>query len=578
MARISGWPTLISKLYFLHYNSISQQLVMESTSNESRVILALQALRNDPKLSVRKASTIYNTPRTTLRRRQAGKPSQAETTVKTRKLSNLEEETIVQRVLKLDSQGFPVRISGVEDMANQLRRDRDASPVGKKWTTNFIRRQPALRTRQTRSYDNQRALCEDPEKIQGWFRLVANFIAKFGIHVEDIYNFDETGFLMGIIGTTTVVTSSDRTTRPKLVQPGNREWVTVIQSINSQGWAISPFVIFKGQWHLASWYEKAQLPYGWRIAVSENGWTTNEVTLEWLKHFDKCTCTKTVGTYRLLILDGHESHHSAAFEEYCRTNNILALCMPPHSSHLLQPLDVGCFGPLKKAYSRQIENIVRTRITHISKEAFIPAFIEAFKAAMTKENIQGGFRGAGLVPYNPEVVMSQLDIRLSTPILENSRPTTSHSWVSKTPQNTKDASCQTTLIKHKIVQHQNSSPTPILNALDLFAKGTAKVMQENILLRTELEQAQKANNELSRRRRTKRQMIQQGGTLDLQDIYELETQNDVQRQILREEGQSKGKKRLSKSHDRRCGGCGETGHNKRTCQGNRATSYNFENV
>lgn len=454
----------------------------------------------------------------TLTRRQKGKPSRAETTVKTQKLSNLEENTIVQRVLKLDSQGFPVRISSVEDMANQLLRERDASLVGQNWSSNFIRRQPELQTRQTRSYDNQRALCENPEKIQAWFRLVANFIAKFGIQVEDIYNFDETGFLMGILRTTTVVTSSDRTTKPKLVQPSNREQVTVIQGVNSQGWAVPPFIVFKGKWHLASWYEKEHFLASQRIAVSKNGWTTNEVTLDWLKHFEKFTRPKTVGTYRLLVLDGHESHHSAAFEEYCRTNNILTLCMLAHSSHLLQPLDVGCFGPLKKAYSRQIENLVRTRITYISKEAFIPTFVEAFKATITKENIQRGFRGAGLVPYDPEVVISQLDIRLFTPTPKISRPTTSHSWVSKTPQTTKDASSQTTLIKQRIVRHQSSSPTPILDALDLFAKGTAKVMQENVLLKTELERVQKANDELSRRRRTKRQMIQQGETLNLQDI------------------------------------------------------------
>jgi hypothetical protein len=220
-------------------------------------------------------------------------------------------------------------------MANQLLRERDASPFGRNWSSNFIRRQPELQTRQTRSYDNQRALCEDPVKIQGWFRLVANFTAKFGIRVEDIYNFDETGFLMGVLGTTTVVTSSDRTTKPKLVQPGTREGVTVIQGINSQGWSIPPFIIFKGQWHLASWYKKEHFPTNWRVAVSENGWTTNEVTLEWLKHFEKFSCTKTVSSYRLLILDGHESHHSAAFEEYCCTHNILTVCMPPHLSHLL---------------------------------------------------------------------------------------------------------------------------------------------------------------------------------------------------------------------------------------------------
>jgi DDE superfamily endonuclease/helix-turn-helix, Psq domain len=551
---------------------------METPSKERLMILALQALQNDPKLSIRKAAQIYKVSYVTLSRRRKGKHSRAEITVKSRKLSNLEERTIIQRVLKLESQGFPVRISGVEDMANLLRRERDASPVGKNWAENFIRRQPELQTQKTRSYDNQRALCEDPEKIQDWFRLVANFIAKYGICVEDIYNFDETGFLMGILSTTTVVTSSDRTTKPKLVQPGNREWVTVIQGVNSQGWAVPPFLVFKGKWHLASWYEEEHFPAGWRVAVSKNGWTTNELTLEWLKHFEKFTCTKTVGTYRLLVLDGHESHHSAEFEEYCCTNNILTLCMPAHSSHLLQPLDIGCFGPLKKAYSRQIENFVRTGITHISKEAFIPAFIEAFRATITKENIQGGFKGAGLVPYNPEVVISQLDIRLSTPTPENSRPTTSYSWVSKTPQTTKDASSQTTLIKQRIVRHQSSSPTPILDAIDLLTKGTAKVMQENILLRTELERVLKANNELSRRRRTKRQLVQEGGTLDLQEFQELETQTDVQGQILKEERQNRGRKRQGESHDRRCRGCGKTGHNKRTCQADRAALYNSNDL
>jgi hypothetical protein len=163
-------------------------------------------------------------------------------------------------------------------------------------------------------------------KIQAWFRLVENFIAKYGIRVKDIYNFDETGFLMGQIGTTLVVTSSDHTTRPKLHQPGNREWVTVIQGVNSQGWTIPPYIIFKGKNLLDSWFDREQFPAGWRISVSENGWTDNQRTLEWLEHFDKHTRTKTAGKFRLLILDGHESHVSAKFQEYSHTNNIFTLC------------------------------------------------------------------------------------------------------------------------------------------------------------------------------------------------------------------------------------------------------------
>jgi hypothetical protein len=79
--------------------------------------------------------------------------------------------------------------------------------------------------------------------------------------------------------------------------------------------------------------------------------------------------------------------------------------MPPHSSHLLQPLDVGCFGPLKKASSREIEQLVKCSITHISKTEFLPAFHAAFQATMTKSNIEGSFRRAGLVPLNAENVI-----------------------------------------------------------------------------------------------------------------------------------------------------------------------------
>jgi hypothetical protein len=62
---------------------------------------------------------------------------------------------------------------------------------------------------------------------------VHNTITKYGICDVDIYNFDETGFMMGVISTAMVVTSSDGRAKAKKVQPGNREWVTVIQGVSS---------------------------------------------------------------------------------------------------------------------------------------------------------------------------------------------------------------------------------------------------------------------------------------------------------------------------------------------------------
>jgi hypothetical protein len=194
------------------------------------------------------------------------------------------------------------------------------------------------------------------------------------------------------------------------VQPGNREWITVIQAINAEGRAIAPFIVGAGQYHLANWYRESNLPGDWAITTTQNGWTDNETGLEWLKHFDRCTAKRSNSRYRLLILDGHESHHSVDFERYCKGNKIITLCMPPHSSHLLQPLDVGCFSLLKKAYGREIEHLIRCSITHVSKIEFFPAFYAAFQATMTERNIKAAFRGAGLVPLDPESVVSKLDV------------------------------------------------------------------------------------------------------------------------------------------------------------------------
>jgi hypothetical protein len=98
--------------------------------------------------------------------------------------------------------------------------------------------------------------------------------------------------------------------------------------------------------------------------------------------------------------------------------------MPPHSSHLLQPLDVGCFGPLKKAYGDQIQQLMKCFVHHITKLEFLLAFKAAFLQALRAENIQGGFQGSSLVPFNPEAVLLKLNIRLKIPTPPPIKPAT----------------------------------------------------------------------------------------------------------------------------------------------------------
>jgi hypothetical protein len=363
----------------------------QSSYTERDIQNALRAIQQDANLSIKRAAQLYNVPRTTLSNRRAGTPSRRDYTPKTMSLTLREEEAIVQYILDLGARGFPPQLAAVKDMADSLRAERGQKLVGRNWAANFVKRKPELQVKFNRKYDYKRALCEDSEAISGWFRLVENMKAKHGILDQDTYNFDESGFMMGVISTGAVVTGREHRGRPKGLQPGNREWTTVIQGICATGWALPPYIIFPGKHHLSAWYKDDTIPSNWVIQLTENGWTNNQVGLEWLKHFDAHTKKRTVGTVRLLIMDSHESHDSLPFQQYCKENKIITLCMPPHLSHLLQPLDVGCFAPLKVAYGRQVEHLMRNRITHITKLEFLPCFKQAFFDTFRESVVQSGF-------------------------------------------------------------------------------------------------------------------------------------------------------------------------------------------
>lgn len=138
----------------------------------------------------------------------------------------------------------------------------------------------------------------------------------------------------------------------------------------------------------------------WRFEVSPNGWTSDEIGLRWLeKLFIPSTFSRLKGRYRLLILDGHGSHLTPKFDDLCEKNNIIPICMPAYSSHLLQPLDVGCFAVLKRSYGRMVEMKMRTGINYIDKLDFLEAYPSARAEAFRFDTIINSFRATGLVPF-----------------------------------------------------------------------------------------------------------------------------------------------------------------------------------
>ena len=494
----------------------------EKPQKAGRMVLAAQAFRRGQISSIQAAANLYNVPRTSLSHHLRGRVPRVDSYANGHKLTQTEEQTLLNWVLDMDSRGYPPRISAVGDAAKILLEQRvgASAKIGVNWAQRFIKRQPQLSSKYTRAYDYQRAQCEDPEKLRAWFRLVTNMINKYGIVEDDIYNFDEVGYAMGLIGTTRVVTNSDRRGRPVTLQPGDREWVTSIECINSCGWALPPMLIFAGKVHISTWYQNAEIPRDWVIALSDNGWTNDDLGLQWVRTvFDPITTSRTVGTHRLLILDGHGSHGTPEFDAFCKEKNIITLCMPAHSSHLLQPLDVGCFSPLKSAYRRLVANGARVGINHVDKSEFLSIYTRARTETLSASNIRSGFRATGLIPLNAEEVLARLQITVQTPT-PPPPPIIPMQWEAETPHNLTELRQQTMLLQG-LLRGSHSPPSPTIRAVNQVVKGCQLAMHGAALLASENEQLRIANARQKAKRGGKRAFIATGGILTMEEGADL---------------------------------------------------------
>jgi hypothetical protein len=419
----------------------------------------------------------------------------------------------------MERRGYPPHIVDVRRMAEALliRRDASTQPptIGKNWIYKWIKKHPQLDARLARTLDSQRAKNEDPKVIKEWFERVQNTQQEYGITDDDTHNFDETGFAMRIatLDSSKVVTTAS-VGRATVIQPGDRKWTTVIESINGRGRTIPPFVIVKGKVHLSTWYSQ-DLPPDWKIAVSDNGWTNDQLGLEWIKHFDTHTKSYVTGTHRLLILDGHGSHATPEFDQYCADNCIITLCMPSHTSHLLQPLDVGCFGPLKIAYSQLIQNLARQGIFHVDKSDFLTMYKKARTTVFSEQNIKSSFRATGLIPYNPERVLSSLTITKtpSSPLTSYGAASASSPWQLETPKTVADLAKQVQLLQDTL-QRQSQSPTEPLSKV---VKGCQLAMTGAILLAQENQKLRASNKYLQRKKQQRRRYIQHEGILEVEE-------------------------------------------------------------
>ena len=150
-------------------------------------------------------------------------------------------------------------------------------------------------------------------------------------------------------------------------QDGSREFISLLACICADGTALSPALIYQGVSNdlQSSWIDDLDEQDQAYFTVSSNEWINNELDLTWLWRFDRDTQHKD-NKRRLLIVDGHSSHLNMTFLKLADSLRILILVLPSHTTHRLQSLDVGLFGPLTKAYIKRLDVYIHEGLRWVS--------------------------------------------------------------------------------------------------------------------------------------------------------------------------------------------------------------------
>jgi hypothetical protein len=263
--------------------------------------------------------------------------------------------------------------------------------------------------------DRNRHKADNMDSYSRYFALLHAKIRQYNVDARYIYNMDEKGFLIGVTSRQKRVFSKQLWEQKKVtasIQDGNREWITILATVCADGSWLDPGVIFEGKGALCDAWLQALEPgkHQMFFATSPSGWSNNDIGLAWLEQvFDRHTKLKARSSYRILIVDGHGSHLTQAFLDYCLSNKILLCVLPPHSTHSLQPLDVVLFSPLSTAYSTKLAQLLYCSkgLVPVKKSDFLELFWASYTTSFTSKNILKAFKATGVEPRDASVVLQR---------------------------------------------------------------------------------------------------------------------------------------------------------------------------
>lgn len=386
---------------------------MPSLSNEARYWGAVRDVKLG--MGVRPAARKWAVSRTTLQRRLDGIPTRKETNRNLQTLSPYLEGQLAYWAVGQARLGYAPSLVKFRSIANAMLSSTGVlKRVSHVWHRGFFQRNPTVETARSHIISYLKVNGATAENINLFFnRLEVPQVAH--IPIERWYNADEMGVGQGVGDDHWIICEvATRLALKKDIEKG--EWITVLECISADGHALPPLVILKGKDVQHQWFPRRNLGLwdDWLFRASPKGWTSNEIALDWLEGVFIPHVRRQHGNrWVVLICDGHDSHTNDTFLATCLLNKIWLIFYEPHCSHVVQALDVGVFGPLKKRLRKHLRESLCMELGILPlKEDLIKALRSARLEVLVPRVIKKAWATAGIFPRDRSKPLSSKYVML----------------------------------------------------------------------------------------------------------------------------------------------------------------------
>ena len=278
----------------------------------------------------------------------------------------------------------------------------DKASAGKKWLRAFLKRHPVLSLRTPQGISAARVKAFTPENVAKFFDIYEAVLPKVNYKAHRIFNVDETGVTSVQHKHSKVIAMKGKKQVAALTSSERGNLITIVTCMNAAGTFVPPLIVFPRKNMKEELMDGA--PLGSVSACHPSGWIQTHIFTKWFDHFVNFVKPSSEDPV-VLVLDGHYSHtKNLDMVDKARENNVHIVCLPPHSTHKMQPLNVGFMGPFKTYYAQEIETWLANNPGRVVMPLLI---IRLFGAAYTKpatmEASVNAFRKTGLVPCNRHI-------------------------------------------------------------------------------------------------------------------------------------------------------------------------------